>query len=207
MAVNDRWVTAPDSFVDDDNWRGGFYELSIEIGETSDERLERTLGSLWRAAGIRGCYGSREREIDAQSVISCTVESLDRFGQLRGVVDLPGGGRVVCGAVAVREDAGADWLDFFLPMGALAGAERRVGGFPFGDDGGVASMVWRRPIDVWLAEVGGRVHTTVDYRLGVIGFEASGQVRSEQVGSVALMPEFGYLLPQSGGIRYVPATR
>ena len=41
----------------------------------------------------------------------------------------------------------------------------------------------------------------------LVGFEASGQVRSEQVGSVALMPEFGYLLPASGDIHYVPATR
>jgi hypothetical protein len=82
----------------------------------SDERLARALNTLWRAAGVRGCYGSREREPRDLETVPCTVESLERFGHLRGVVGLPGSVPVVCGAVAIREEEGPDWLDFYLPL-------------------------------------------------------------------------------------------
>jgi hypothetical protein len=208
LAVDDRSVTSPAAFTDADNWTGGFYELAIEVGETSDERLGRALGTLWRAACIRGCYGSCDREPPDLKTVPCTVESLERFGHLRGTVDLPGGLRTVCGAVAVREDHGPDWLDFYLPMGALAGAEPRVGAFPFGNDGGNVSVTaWREPIDAWLAGVAAHVYTAVEYKLGLIGWEASGQVYAKDLdGDPPLARGFGYLLPGSGGLRYLPAT-
>lgn len=40
------------------------------------------------------------------ATVPCTVESLDTFGHLRGLVELPNGIPMVCGAVAVREDEG-----------------------------------------------------------------------------------------------------
>lgn len=87
---------------------------------------------------------------------------------------MPNGNRVVCGCTAVREDDGADWLDFLLPLGALGRANPQVGAFPFGDDGGEASLAWRHPIDPWLASIGARVYERVAFELGLIGFEASG---------------------------------
>lgn len=191
-----------------DNWHGGFYELAIEVGDHSDERLGRALDALWRAAGISGCYGSRECEPGDQAVVGCTLESLEQFGHLRGVVQLPAGPVVVCGAVAIREDSGPDWLDFYLPLGALARADPRVGAFPFGSDGGTVSMVWRQPIDAWLASIGMQVYGSVDYRLGLIGCEASGQVYAADIGAGSPPPRgFGYLLPGNGPPRYLPATQ
>lgn len=79
-------------------------------------------------------------------------------------MNLPSGVDVVCGVVASREDAGPDWLDSYIPLGALARADRRVGGYPF-DAPGTSSLEWRRPIDNWLAQIGGAVYSAVAYRL------------------------------------------
>lgn len=87
---------------------------------------------------------------------------------------LPGGQRVVCGAFNVREEDGHDWLDFVLPVGALARAEPRVGAYPFDED--TASLAWRRPVDEWLAAVALRVFSVVPFRVAAIGFEASGML-------------------------------
>ena len=79
----------PTAFTDPDNWAGGFYELSLELGERSDERLDRALSVLWREAGIVGCYGERDREPADQVTVPITAASLQRFGQLYGRVSPP----------------------------------------------------------------------------------------------------------------------
>ncbi len=102
----------PASFTDDENWHGGFDELAVELGDTDDQQLQLALTALWKAAGIDGCYGRRDREPGEQREVARTVASLAEFGHLRGTVLLPNGHRVVCGCFAVREDDGPDWLDF-----------------------------------------------------------------------------------------------
>ena len=149
---------------------------------------------MWSAADVQGCFGSRAAEPLEQAVVACTLESLDRHGHLRGVVRLPDDVEVVCGVVAVREDGGADWLDFYLPIGALSRADERVDSFPFGEAGGEMSLTWRGLIDEWLAQVGRRVFDDVDFQLAVIGFEASGQVRASEIGD-GRMPPAGLELP------------
>jgi hypothetical protein len=200
-------VTSPAAFTTTDNWAGGGYELAIEVGQPSDERLGRALGALWHAARIRGCYASREHEPHDLDPVPCTVESLERFGHLRGQVAIPGGEVVVCGAAAVREEYGSDWLDFYLPIGALSRVDPRVGAFPFADDAD-QGMAWRQPIDEWLAGIGTQVYAAVDYRLGLIGWEASGQVYAKDLDRDRPPPQgFGYLHPGDGELRYLPATR
>ncbi|TYC22462.1 hypothetical protein FXF52_20675 [Micromonospora sp. MP36] len=191
-----------------DNWHGGFYELALELGGAGDdERLRRALVAVWRIAGVVGCYANRQSEPSAQDVVPCTVESLERFGHLRGVVELPSGDRLVCGAVAVREEHGADWLDFYLPLGALGRVDGRVGGYPFLPDDD-DSLAWRRPVDDWLASVGRRVYDEVDFRLGLIGFEVSGDTSAEKLGRGPTSPRrIAYLVPDGEGLRYLPAER
>ncbi|WP_281899763.1 hypothetical protein [Phytohabitans aurantiacus] len=51
---HDRPVTSPAAFTIDDNRHGGFYELAIEVGDTNNDRVDRALPALWRAAQVRG---------------------------------------------------------------------------------------------------------------------------------------------------------
>lgn len=201
--------TCPAAFTDDENWTGGFYELALELGDTSDERLQLALSALWRVAAVEGCYGSRDREPREQAEVPRTVESLVELGHLRGTVRLPGGRRVVCGCVAVREEDGPDWLDFYLPLGALARLDRRIGGFPFDRRSGADSLRWRQELDEWLAAVGTGVFGEVPFRLGLIGFEISGETYADQLdGRAPVERTEGFLLPgDGGGLRYEPANR
>jgi hypothetical protein len=56
-----------------------------------------------------------------------------------------------------------NWLDFCLPLGGLGKHDERVGGFPFGDDGGTASQRWREPLDAWLAQAAVMVFAATPY--------------------------------------------
>ncbi|GGS48901.1 MULTISPECIES: hypothetical protein [Actinokineospora] len=198
----------PAAFTDPSNWHGGFYELSLELGDRDDGRLQRALTALWRAAAISGCYPSADREPPEQTAVPVTVASLEEFGHLRGIIRLHEGTPVVCGCVVTRLDDGADWLTLYLPQGALARVDRRVGGFPFGPDGGAVSLDWRAALDAWLAEVAGQVFQEVDFRLGLIGFEIDGDISADGLrGSVPQERWNGYLLPEQGRLRYTPANR
>ncbi|ONH21904.1 hypothetical protein [Pseudofrankia asymbiotica] len=185
------------------NWNGGFYELAINLGPPDDARLESALAATWAAAGVAGCLARGE---DGEfRPAPCTLPSLERFGHLHGAVRLPDGGDVVCGAVTIREDHGDDWLDFYLPLGALADHDPRVGGFPFGDDGGNISRAWREPIDTWLANVATAVHEGVRYRYAVIGFEVAGLSLQEVTGGPS---RYDHVLHHTGeGLEQLPTIR
>jgi hypothetical protein len=206
------WDTAavhdPTAFTDTENWNGGFYELSLEIGDRDDERLQRGLSALWQAAAIAGCYGNKDREPAVQVAVPVTVASLQEFGNLHGVVHPPLGGPVVCGCFATRfDDDHTDWLTLYLPQGALARVERRAGGFPFGPDGGPSSLTWRASLDTWLAEVATEVFRHIDFRLGLIGFEVDHITAADLNGVVPEQRWNGYLLTTDGQLTYTPANR
>ncbi len=185
-----------------ENWHGGFYEISIRLGARSDDRLESALQIGWTAANIDGCSAPLATPPEAQ--VPCTLASLLDHGHLRGVVDLPTCGRVVCGAVAIREDEGDDWLDLYVPLGALAVADPRVGGFPFGDpELSATALAWRRPLDDWFSEIGQRVFAKVSFIHAVIGFEVSGQDPPvPAAGSSARW--YAALVPDGGSLTYLP---
>jgi hypothetical protein len=196
----------PADFTLDDNWHGGFYELAIEVGDTHDDRLDQTLQAVWSGAGVQGCYARRDVEPGVQAPVPCNLTELVAHGHLRGLVTLPSGVDVVCGVLAVREGGGPDWLDFYLPVGALTREDRRVGAFPFGPDGGARSLSWRRPLDEWLAQIGRLVYDSVNHRLALIGFEASGQLCAAQLAAREPLPSgWAYLIPEDGHVRYQPA--
>lgn len=141
--------------VDQEAWRGGFYELAIQLGAPDDARLGVAVRMLASAACIEGPW-LLDGPLGCAEAASWTVADLSR-GHLRGLVRLPGGQQTLCSVIAVREDEGEDWLDLCLPLEALSRCDSRVGAFPFGEDGGEGSLVWRRPIDDWLAGIARRV--------------------------------------------------
>lgn len=99
-------------------------------------------------------------------------------------------------------------MDFYLPTGALGRADRRVNAFPFGEDGDSSSLEWRRPIDDWLARIATQVYASVDFQLGLIGFEVLGDTYAKDLNSDPAPPRsIGYLIPDTNSPRYLPATR
>ncbi|MDG4809520.1 hypothetical protein O7634_22460 [Micromonospora sp. WMMD1120] len=180
---------------DAENWCGGFYELLLELGATDDLRLDRAVRSLWRAAGVRECRVGPDLVEVAPGADALAVD-----GHLRGTVTLPSGDRVVCGGYAHRYDS-TDSVELYLPLGALERIDRRIGGYPFNDRGGVESLAWRAPLDRWLADVAIRVYDEVPFERALIGFEVDEDVESgDDPGRAAR------LLPTTDGWDYRPAT-
>ena len=163
-------------FTSEDVWTGGGYELALELGPRSDERLQAALQAIWEEPFLQGCYLRLDVEPEQQSRLAPSLEALESSGPLRGLATLPNGKRVACATCAVREEEGSDWLDLFLPLGSL-GSAYAVGAFPFDDSS--RSREWREPLDGWLTSLGQRVFARVPYALGLIGFEVSGQSSTE----------------------------
>src|SRR4051812_39613203 len=98
----------PAAIADEENWHGGFYELSVGFDPPPPPGLDEALATLWRTAGIEGCQGAR----DVREEVPCTVDSLREFGHLRGVVTLPSGHRVVCACFLFHYEDEPEWLYF-----------------------------------------------------------------------------------------------
>ena len=162
-------------FTFDDAWLGGFYEVALEIGPKSDERLSAALTALWSHPDLDGCYNNRGREPADQARVP--PENLDGGSHLWGLARLPNGSRVACGTCLIREaNDGPDWLDFYLPLGSL-GTAYPVGGFPFDSIADSLAATWRFEIDDWLAGVGLWVARFASLQLGLIGVPSLGLVR------------------------------
>jgi hypothetical protein len=180
---------------DEENWRGGFYELSLILGATDDDRLDLAVRSIWCAAGVRECcVGSGLLDVEPGAA------ALHQYGHLRGTLTLPSGDRMVCGALVFRHE-GIDNLELYPPLGALARVDRRVGGYPFDKRSGVESLTWRAPLDRWLADIGANVYADVPFQRALIGFEINvdTDITADQRYAAVL-------LPHAEGMDYRPAT-
>src|SRR4051812_33325865 len=195
-------------FTPRDVWYGGFYELSLELGERSDERMHAALRRVWSAPSLEGCYLDRNLEPSEQHRVEVS-SVLEEPQALYGIALLPNGKRVACGTFIVREEAGPDWLGFYLPMEALSrtGAYD-VGGYPF-DIEERSHKEWQQQLDSWLADLGAYVFKAVPYRLGLIGHEVSGAAYSSDIGKAGIPNAryIGYLWPQGDEIKYFPMNR
>lgn len=182
------------------SWSEGFYELAIEVGSTDDTRVQAVLTALWSAAGVEGCFAYGDREPQEQEPVPCTVASLAEYGNLHGQVRLPSGQLTACGCAAIRGgDESSDWLDFYVPLGALDRAGIAYhDGRPF-----FRSAV----VDDWLAGIGMATFRSAPFSLGVIGFEVSGCADASTL--AGRLPEYrsiGFLLPQGETLHYGAAN-
>jgi hypothetical protein len=47
----------------DDNWHGGYYELSMKLGAHDVARLDAALKTLWEVAGLPGAFRRPARAV------------------------------------------------------------------------------------------------------------------------------------------------
>ena len=194
-------------FTEEGIWNGGHYELALEIGQSSDEQLRQTLFVIWEHVLLEGCFPDRDKEPEEQQPVELSRISLESGLHLQGLAYLPGNYTVACGTCLIREENGSDWLVFYLPMASLSKAYD-VAGYPFNVDP-KSSLPWQITIDNWLSEIGRFVYSKSEYKLGLVGFEVSGQYYAEQIKQNGL-PEkrdIGYLWPSGSGITYFPRNK
>jgi hypothetical protein len=192
-------------FTEANTWFGGYYELALELGIRSDERLLAALAAVWSDPDLDGAYLSWDIEPSQQQRLAITAELL-QIDHLQGLAQLPHGPTIACGTCIIREDNGPDWLVLYLPMGAL-GTAYPIGGYPFEPEM-ATSRQWRDALDPWLASIGIRVYDQVVYRLGLIGFEVSGEIYADGIAANGVPARHypGLLWPSAGAVTYYPST-
>ncbi len=184
-------------------WYGGFYELAIELGKPSDERLFEALKALWRSPSLQGCYLENDIEPSEQEQVLPSLELLNRM-HIYGLARLPDGKQVACGSCIIREDDGSDWLDFYLPTAAL-GKVYDIDGYPV-DKAGFAHRDWQFLVDEWLKDIGEHIFSIVPFNLGLIGFEVSGGAYAADILETGIPTErhIGYLWSEGELLKWYP---
>jgi hypothetical protein len=196
------------TFTYPDTWTGGFYELALEIGPRGDDKkLWLALQTLWLHPDLTGVFLEREHEPESQPQLSPTLDHVQHHHSLYGIVRLPNHHQVACATFFVREEAGSDWLVFYLPMGALSQGYP-VGSFPFGAAGDSQPSSWRQELDAWLAQLATFVFAQVKFELGLIGHEVSGEASATELRQHGLPEQrwFGYLVPEEKAVTFYPPT-
>lgn len=197
-------------FTGKDTWLGSFYELAIELGPRSDERLAEASEALWRHETLDGPYREKDREpSDQERVSPALIVSDDLVTHLAGVATLPEGARVACGSVAVREDESRiDWIDFYIPWGALETVyEIDYDAYQAGSY--ATWRHWAEPLDAWFADVARSIYAEVPFALALIGEEVSGQMYASELAAQGGPGEkHGPLLfpDENGELKWYPAT-
>jgi hypothetical protein len=169
-------------FTRHDVWLGSFYELAIELGPRSDERLAAASAALWRHPALVGLYRDHRREPWEQDIVSPSlVVSRDEVVHLYGAATLPDGQQVAAGSIAVRSDhSGIDWLDLYTPLGALETIYEIA--YPYDK----RWRVWAEPLERWFADIGRCIYLEVPFRLGLIGEEVSGRTCASEVATAGI---------------------
>lgn len=189
-------------FSNSDAWSGGYFELALELGPRSDERLRTALCEVWRHPSLSGLYLKCDLEPEDQERVA--PEALDFNQPAYGLADIPGIGRTCCLSIVIREENGPDWLALGVPMGSLSEVAP-VGAYPFSDG---SDLSWRLLMYDWLRQVAEAVFKSAPFRLGLIEHEVCCDAYAEDVRRDGL-PEkrwFGYLLPENEGLLWYPPT-
>ena len=133
-----------------------------------------------------------------------TRENRISQGHLYGIATLPNGKRVACGTCPVRLDDGSDWLDLYIPLGAL-GKAHPIGPYLFNEDE-ASCKGWQVPLDNWLVELGKLVFSVVPFKLGLIGWEVSGHTYAREILEKGIPEQryVGYLWPHEGELEWHP---
>jgi hypothetical protein len=193
-------------FTKPDTWSGGFYELALEFAPGSDGPLDMALKTIWGLPFLQGCYLRSDLEPSQQPRVAPALATLESHGHPRGVARLPDGRSVACGTYLVREESGPDWLGFYVPMGALE-AVYEVGGYPFEQDSD--SQRWRESLEEWLAGIGTAVFPRAAFRIGLVGFEVSGDTSARELrdSGVPARRPMGLLYPEGNKLIWYPTNQ
>ena len=191
-------------FRPEEIWHGGYFELSIELGERCDDRVRSAIDAVWRHPNLKGCYEHRDIEPENQKQISPSSFNYDdgRGGHSLGVASLSSDQQIACGTCVIRETNGPDWLNLYLPMGAL-GTALEVGGYPFllDDD---PPPTWLIAVEQWLADIAASIAEITHFRLALIGFEVSGSCYASDIERDGIPDTryIGYVWPTDGRFEY-----
>jgi len=199
-------VSTSSIFAYPDAWSGGYYELAMELGSRSDERLKSALETLWAYGGLDGCYLDstlepwQQRRV--QPVNDCDLETRLHGALTASWSDL----KIACCSIVCRLVDGADWLYFALPIGSL----ERVFHWDEFAIWDYAGSAWRPRVDDWLRALGRHVYTAAPFQLALVGrtdtVEEDEDAEGVAAHGVPSSRGLGYLVPSGDDLQWYPPT-
>ena len=189
-------------------WSGGFYEMTLCLGEPCAGGLSEALDVVWNSNMLRGPFQSRDIEPEEQQPVH---EILDVGGHLYGVARFQGF-ELPCGTYSIREENAegqplADFVSLYFPLSAI-GRHFPVGAYPFADY--QAAGRWRTLIDGWFLDVLRDLKDRLHFAVCAIGWEPELTAKNvEEVKKTAnSVDRFdGVVLQAEGELRWFPPTR
>lgn len=190
-------------------WDGGYYELDLYFGASSEDNMLAAVRALWQPPDLEGPYGVRDKEPADQPLVHDVAEFDALFGiaRFRGV-------RVPCGMFGIghENDDGrrvpGDHLSLSFPLGALS-LVFPVGAYPFADWDAAAS--WRAEVDAWFVQLLEARRQAFTFEIGLIGFEldapAPDLVQGFKAGTMPSNRIDGVVVNQEGSLKWYPPTR
>jgi len=194
-----------------DGFSGGpDYDLNIELGPRSNERLIAACEALWSHPSLDGPYVDATREPAEQAKVMPVLTpwfeddpsaadeiGLSHLGSMFGVATLPDGNQVPCVSRDFRDTSllrkakdVRDELNFSIPIEALdavyeVGSAHQTRNFE-------TWRSWAAPLEEWFAEIAQAVFREVPFRLASIGEEAgSGMPTASEVAAAGGPEKFG----------------
>lgn len=195
-------------------WIGGSIEAAVVLGRRSDAgsdaRVLTALSSAWSHPSLDGFYSGRFTPaglLERCHVVDASTVDPRAPGRQLGWLHVGGARWAVAATMVLRETTGSpslDWLDIVVPIGSLAHADERVGGFPYGDLS--ASREWMEPLFELLGDVARRVCVATTAMFGVVGFEIAGAAAATDGAGPLSGGRVGYLVREGTTYRYRPPT-
>jgi hypothetical protein len=198
-------------FTPDEVWRGGHYELYLELSPPSAQERISVLEAIWSHPALEGCHLDNSVESSQQPRVQAGEH--EDAARLYGIAQLPNQTRVACGTYAFtsqEEDEPPQHhaVAMFIPMSALSAAYP-VGPYPFGPMEKV--FQWKSELDDWLAEIGEFVYERAPFALGLVGFEVNTMeaisVESLVASGIPDQRFDGILWPRGTKLEWYPATK
>ncbi|CAG0928197.1 hypothetical protein TFLX_00793 [Thermoflexales bacterium] len=155
-------------FTRDDAWSGGFYELVLELPESSAIGAKNALAQLWSYSSLTGCFLRRDIEPANQPQVSPL--DIENEGHWYGIATLPNGKTSVCGSFWGDYQASGCWLTWYLPLGSL-GTAYPVRAYPFNLKTEPSPEPWINEISTWLKDIAISIYPQLRFKLAIIGYE------------------------------------
>lgn len=172
-------------YLDDENWRGSFYELSLELDSSGDDStVLRALQVLWNQPELRGPWVEKSSFGLDPNPVTVSTEGV----RLYGCLTLDDGVELGCASYVVRAQGEPDWLDLSIPTGMLS--LRYSASYPLD----LATTPGLAQLERQLVKISARIFDAVPIRLGLLGEEASGLTSAAEL-TVADCERGGLLVP------------
>jgi hypothetical protein len=191
-------------FTQKDAWSGGYYELSIELPDTSNKTVEKALTVLWGIPCLDGCYLDSEIEPENQSRLPTSeyIKSKNLFG----IANFPNSKFSCCqSSWMIYEDDNECWIYLNLPLSSL-GNVYPVGAYPFLENG-VSPEIWLKEINGWLESIARSFYNKQKFKVAFIGWEKDDFKIKESIQNGIPGERWdGILLPVENKLIWYPPT-